>query len=177
MNDNTGSAGRLPEDNPDRVLTVASADAPGIKYLSLAGDTYAMLITGDQTAGRYCLIDMYVPPGGGPPPHRHNFEEMFTILEGEVDFTFRGKTLAVSAGSTVNIPANAPHFFRNNSGQPIRMLCMCSPAGQDEYFMRVGDLVDTRTALPPQLTDEEIVERREQAIRLAPEYQTEMMVN
>jgi quercetin dioxygenase-like cupin family protein len=27
------------------------------------------------------VIDMHVPPGGGPPPHRHDFEEMFTVLE------------------------------------------------------------------------------------------------
>ena len=41
-----------------------------------------------ETAGRYCLIDMLVPDGGGPPPHRHDFEEMFTLLQGELAFTF-----------------------------------------------------------------------------------------
>jgi len=34
-------------------------------------------VTGKDTAGRYSLIDMYVPPAGGPPPHRHAFEESF----------------------------------------------------------------------------------------------------
>jgi hypothetical protein len=34
---------------------------------------------------------MLVPPGGGPPPHRHDFEEMFTILDGEIELTFRGE--------------------------------------------------------------------------------------
>jgi hypothetical protein len=33
--------------------------------------------------GFYCLIDMIVPDGSGPPPHRHDFEEMFTLLEGD----------------------------------------------------------------------------------------------
>ena len=46
-----------------------------------------------DTAGRYTLIDMHVPPGGGPPPHRHDFEEMFTVLEGEVELTFRGERM------------------------------------------------------------------------------------
>jgi len=32
---------------------------------------------------------MHVPPGGGPPPHRHDFEEMFTVLDGEVQMTTR----------------------------------------------------------------------------------------
>jgi mannose-6-phosphate isomerase-like protein (cupin superfamily) len=40
-------------------------------------------VSGAQTAGRYCLIDMIVPDGSGPPLHRHDFEEMFTLLEGD----------------------------------------------------------------------------------------------
>jgi mannose-6-phosphate isomerase-like protein (cupin superfamily) len=45
-------------------------------------------------------------------PYRHDFEEMFTILDGQIQFTFRGEDVTVSAGETVNIPANAPHFWR-----------------------------------------------------------------
>jgi quercetin dioxygenase-like cupin family protein len=166
----------IPDDDPDRQLVVVDPSSPGVRFVSLAGDTYTMLIGGEQTAGRYCLIDMHVPDGGGPPPHRHNFEEMFTILEGSIDFTFRGKTTTVDAGSTVNIPANAPHFFRNVSGGPARMLCMCTPAGQEEFFLRVGDLVDHADSPPPSLTDEEIAERRQLAGQLAGQFQTEMLV-
>ncbi|MEV4800293.1 hypothetical protein AB0K18_09765 [Nonomuraea sp. NPDC049421] len=39
-----------------------------------------------------------------------------------------------------------PHHFRNVSGAPARMLCMCTPAGQDEYFMRIGDVVAGKDA-------------------------------
>jgi hypothetical protein len=28
---------------------------------------------------------MYIPPDGGPPRHRHDFEETFTVLGGELD--------------------------------------------------------------------------------------------
>ncbi|NJC10474.1 quercetin dioxygenase-like cupin family protein [Micromonospora profundi] len=169
------AAPAIPDDDPTRTLTVANPDDPATTCISLAGGNYAMLITGKQTNGRYCLIDMRVPDGGGPPPHRHDFEEMFTILEGEIEFTFRGEEHTVPAGSTVNIPANAPHNFRNASGAPARMLCMCTPAGQDEYFLRVGDEVADRDAPPPQLTDEDIAERRRRAVELAPEYRTEML--
>lgn len=165
----------IPDDDPSRTLTVADPGASGTTFIALAGDTYAMLITGRQTDGRYCLIDMRVPDGGGPPPHRHDFEEMFTILEGEIEFTFRGEKHTVAAGSTVNIPANAPHHFRNVSGAPARMLCMCTPAGQDEYFLRVGDEVAGNDAPPPRLTDEEQAERRRRAVELAPAYRTEML--
>ena len=68
-----------------------------------------------------------MPDGGGPPPHRHDFEEMFTLLEGELDYTVRGQTQTVRAGSTVSVPANAPHVFKNMSGKMARVLCLCAP--------------------------------------------------
>src|SRR5271157_3483827 len=120
----TGSSSALPADDPARKLTVADPHSPSVPHVALVGDTYSILVSGAQTGGRYCLIDMIVPDGGGPPPHRHDFEEMFTMLEGELEFTFRGETMIVSAGSTVNIPANAPHSFRNASGAPAHLLCM-----------------------------------------------------
>lgn len=174
MPDNTFAP--IPDDDPSRSLLVVNPDHEDTTFISLAGDTYAMLISGEQTEGRYCLIDMHVPDGGGPPPHRHNFEEMFTILEGQITFTFRGEQQTVTAGSTVNIPANAPHFFHNSSGVPARMLCMCIPAGQEEYFIRVGDVVDGPDAPPPDLTAAEQDKRRELAMTLASEYQTEMLL-
>jgi quercetin dioxygenase-like cupin family protein len=167
--------GPIPPDDPNRRLAVARADAAEARHISIAGNTYTILLSGADTGGRYCLIDMNVPPGGGPPPHRHDFEEMFTLLEGELEFTFRGETSTVRAGSTLNIPANAAHSFANRSGETARMLCMCTPAGQDEFFVLVGDPVDSRTAPPPQLTEEQQEEHRRRAHELAPRFRTELL--
>src|ERR1700686_5849141 len=123
----------IPADDPNRKLTVADPDSSKVRHVAGVGGPYSILVSGAQTAGRYCLIDMLVPDGSGPPPHRHDFEEMFTLLEGELEFTFRGNKTVVRAGKTVNIPANAPHAFKNKSGKTVRMLCMCSPAGQEEF--------------------------------------------
>jgi quercetin dioxygenase-like cupin family protein len=143
--------------------------------VAVAGGTYTILVGGAETGGRYTLIDMLVPPGGGPPPHRHDFEELFTLLEGEVEFTFRGQKLTAGAGTTVNIPANAPHAFANRSGKVARLLCLCAPAGQEELFLAVGDRVDSRTAAPPQLDDAERAARRAKAEALAAQYRTELL--
>src|SRR5580698_1283806 len=97
----------IPPDDLQRSLALARPNEDQkLPHIGLAGDTYTILLTGKDTAGRYCLIDMLVPPGGGPPPHRHDFEEMFTILDGEIEFNFRGETKSASSGWTVNIPAN-----------------------------------------------------------------------
>ena len=165
----------IPPDDLDRSLTVAHPDAAGIPHVSVVGGTYSILVSGAQTAGRYCLVDMLVPDGGGPPPHRHDFEEMFTLLDGELQFTFRGETQLVCAGSTVNIPANAPHAFKNMSGRTAHMLCMCTPAGQDAFFMAVGIAVDSRSAAPPKPTPEQQAELGRKVEALLPQYRTEMV--
>lgn len=166
----------IPPDDVNNKLTLANPDDPTMRHVSVAGGTYTILVSGADTGGRYCLVDMLVPPGGGPPPHRHDFEEMFTILEGEIELTFRGKAHKASVGSTVNIPANAPHAFKNNSDRPARLLCMCTPAGQDEFFMEVGDVVDSRTAPPPNLSKAEQAERIQRAKALSAKYRTELLV-
>jgi uncharacterized cupin superfamily protein len=118
---------------------------------------------------------MHIPPRGGPGPHRHDFEEMFTILEGEIEFTFRGEKQIVRAGATVNIPANAPHFFTNASEQAVRLLCLCTPAGQEEFFMEVGVPLATRTIQPPKLDEAGQAAFKAKAEALAPKYKTELL--
>jgi quercetin dioxygenase-like cupin family protein len=170
-----GPGAAIPPDDPTCKLTLANPDDPNLRHVSVAGGAYTILVSGEETGGRYCLIDMLVPPGGGPPPHRHDFEEMFTILSGEIELTFRNEAHRASAGSTVNIPANAPHGFKNKSDRPARLLCMCAPAGQEEFFLAIGDVVDSRTAPPPKLSEVERAERLQRAKALSAKYRTELL--
>lgn len=165
----------IPQDDPSRMLTVVNADDAGLPHIGVVGDTYTILVSGAQTAGRYCLIDMLVPDGGGPPPHRHDFEEMFTVLEGELEFTFRGEAQIMHAGTTISVPANAPHAFKNVSGRPARTLCMCTPAGQEQFFLRVGVPVSGRTTPAPKLSEEELAEKSKLMEELLLQYRTEIL--
>ena len=169
------SSSPIPADDPSRKLTVADPDGVGVRHVSVVGGTYTILVSGADTAGRYCLIDMLVPDGAGPPAHRHDFEEMFTVLEGELEFFFRGQAQTVRAGSTVNIPANAPHQFKNMSGKTVHMLCVCTPAGQEELFIAIGIPVDSRTSSPPNPSPEEQANKRRLLETLLPKYRTEMV--
>jgi quercetin dioxygenase-like cupin family protein len=174
MSDLDGAA--LPPDDPKRTLTLARPNEDqSLLHIGLVGDTYTILVTGEQTGGRYCLIDMHVPPGGGPPLHRHDFEENFTVLEGEIVATFRGEKTTVHTGQTINIPANAPHQFQNESAQAARVLCFCSPAGTEEFFMATGVPVATRTTPPPKLDDAAEAAFITKAKALAPKYRTELL--
>ncbi len=176
MTDTPSAAPALPPDDPRRHLAVARPDTDdGLPHIGMVGDTYTILLGGEDTAGCYCLIDMHVPPGGGPAPHRHDFEEMFTVLDGEIEVTFRGQKSVARAGETVNIPANAPHSFTNRSGRPARLLCMCAPAGQEEFFRAVGVPVAARTTPPPRPSPAELAAFMAKAEALAPQYRTELL--
>jgi quercetin dioxygenase-like cupin family protein len=166
----------VPPDDATRTLTLARPDVDqSLPHIGLVGDTYTITLSGEQTNGRLCVIDMHIPPGGGPPPHRHDFEETFIVLEGEIEAVFRGNKSTIHAGETVHIPANAPHQFHNASTAAVRLLCIGSPAGLERFFQEIGVSVPTRTTAPPKLDEKEQAEFRQKAERLAPVYRTELL--
>ncbi len=175
--DSSPSTTPIPADDPRRNLVVARPDTDeSLPHVGVVGDTYTILLSGDDTAGRYCLIDMHVPPEGGPPPHRHDFEETFTVLQGEIELTFRGGKVVARTGETVNIPANAPHQFKNVSAGPARLLCICSPAGQEDFFLALGQRVETRTTPPPPLDEAARAALIARTLELAPRYRSELLL-
>ena len=166
----------LPDDDGTRGLAVARPDDPALTHLAVVGDTYTVLLSGEQTAGRFTMIDMLIPPGGGPPRHRHAFEECFRVLEGAVEVSLRDDPpVRLQAGETVNIPANAPHAFRNASDAPARLLCTAAPAGLEAFFAEFGDPVASRTSPPPALTDEERQDRMRRGAARAADYGMEIL--
>jgi hypothetical protein len=72
--------------------------------------------------------------------------------------------------AALNVPANAPHVFRTASDRPARLLCLCSPAGQEGFFKEVGVPVAHRTESPPALDDAATGAFIAKAIALAPKY-------
>ena len=166
----------LPADDLSRSLTLSRlVEDQTLPHIGVVGDTYTITVPGTATANRFCVIDMHIPPGGGPPPHRHDFEESFILLEGEMEATFRGKKMTVKAGETLHIPANAPHQFKNTSAQPVRLLCICSPAGQERFFAEIGVPVPTRTTPPPPEDEAQREAFMKKAKQLAPKYATELL--
>jgi mannose-6-phosphate isomerase-like protein (cupin superfamily) len=131
---NTQDTLSIPPDDLTRSLILASADDQNRPHMGLVGDTYTILLSGKDTAGRFCLIDMHIPPGGGPPPHRHDFEESFILLDGEMEATFRGVESTVKAGNHPHPRQRAPpvsqrkrsarapplHLFSRWSGELLR---------------------------------------------------------
>jgi len=109
------------------------------RTIALVGDVYRFLATGEDTNGKYALIQALVSPGGGPPPHVHSREdEGFYVLEGEITFTIDGERVVATAGMFANMPVGTPHSFKNESNKPATMLVSVAPAGLEKMFMEIG---------------------------------------
>ena len=165
----------LPADDLSRGATLVDPDGPGLTHLAIGPGTYTILFSGSQTGGTYALIDMLVPPNGGPPPHRHDFEEMFHVLEGELEVTFRGETMRLKAGQSLNIPANAPHGFRVASATAARFLCLCVGPGEEEFSEPVAAPLPSRASPAPALSPEDIAAKRALALSLAARFRSEFL--
>src|SRR4026207_2430398 len=113
--------------------------APHGPTIAVAWYVSRLLATGEQTNGKYALLEAIVPPGGGPPPHVHSREEEgFYVLEGEITFTVNGERVVARAGTFANMPVGTPHSFKNESGQAAKMLISIAPAGLQKMFFELG---------------------------------------
>ncbi|MDQ3984028.1 MAG: cupin domain-containing protein [Thermoproteota archaeon] len=143
------------ENTNNFIAAVAAQEGPSI---SVVGDTYRIVIGSEQTNGAYALIDMLIPPEGGPPPHSHaTYQEAFYIIDGEIEVITKEKKYSATKGSYVNIPFNGPvHKFTNRTDKTAHILCLTTPAGMEKMFEEIGKPVTAGTFLPlPQMTPEE----------------------
>lgn len=136
------------------------------RTISVVGDVYRFLATGDDTDGKYALWEAIVPPGGGPPPHIHSREEeCFYILEGEISFQIGEDRIVATTGMFANIPVGTLHSFKNESDRPAKMLISVAPAGLEQMFFEVGQPVVSGAATPVPTNDDV-----EKMLAIAPRY-------
>jgi quercetin dioxygenase-like cupin family protein len=94
---------------------------------------------GEDSGGRLSAVEYVAGPHfGGPPLHRHAFDEAWYVLEGELTFRIGDELRTAGAGSFVYAPGGTPHTLANRSGRQARVLLLCLPAGLERYFERLG---------------------------------------
>lgn len=68
------------------------------------------------------MIFVDAAPGSGPSLHRHDYDEVFVVQEGQATMTAGDRELVVSAGDIVVVPAGQPHAFVNSGEGPLRQI-------------------------------------------------------
>lgn len=114
----------------------------------VATDVTTIKASGRDTSGKLLVLEVNVPPGGGPPVlHRHEYTEVFLFQEGEfevstVDEDYVTSTFRVSAGDTVSIPSMVWHNFKNFGETPGSFIAVHSPAVMEDFMREIGRQID-----------------------------------
>lgn len=114
----------------------------------MAGDTYTVKLDAASTGGTLGLVEASIPPGSGPPPHRHAHEdETFYLLAGSLEVQANDDVVTATAGDVVFLPRGALHTFRNPGVDAARALIIITPAGFEGLFSQGGE--PARPGEPP----------------------------
>ena len=115
-------------------MPVTTLKAGQRRPLTVLGMPLTMLCEAGETGGSWSLFEEEVPLGLGPPPHRHDWDEAYYILDGEVDFHIDGESVKSARGDFNYLPRGTVHGFKGASQVPARVLIFAAPAHGSEFF-------------------------------------------
>ena len=137
--------GAEPEDAASRAFAHDPGEGEALWWF---GQLATIKATSEQTGGRYTLVEILAPEGGGVL-HVHHFEdEGFYILEGELTFYVGDQTIKAQPGSFLFGPKDVPHAFTVDSG-PAKLLFLLSPSGMEGAIREMGEPARS-LSIPPQ---------------------------
>jgi quercetin dioxygenase-like cupin family protein len=103
---------------------------PGLGRELHGGPTRPVVKVGPHNGGRLIgILESELPPGVVFPPHLHDeYEEVFYVLAGEIEYLIEDNWESAPAGTTVFVPPGCVHAWRNTTQEPARQLAITSPA-------------------------------------------------
>ncbi|WP_325060458.1 cupin domain-containing protein [Vitreimonas sp.] len=84
------------------------------------------------------IFDTRGVAGGGPPPHKHKWEEIYVVLSGEMDVFVDGKTTRLKAGDYAHVPADTPHGYTTLTD--THFLTIVSKGNAAKFFKEVAQV-------------------------------------
>ena len=107
--------------------------------------------TSEQTHNAFALQEQVVAPGLEPPPHSHQQDEAFYVLEGAMTVRCGDQLWYAAAGSFAFLPQGIVHAFKVEGTTPVRVLVITSPGGPlgfEHFVEEMGEPAKALT-LPP----------------------------
>jgi mannose-6-phosphate isomerase-like protein (cupin superfamily) len=115
--------------------------APSIKYQPKSKRYYfdvgigSVCLSGVDTGGKYCLLEVGLAPGMSVPRHTHTREdEAWHVLSGELEVVVGDQVFVLGVGDTLIGPRDIPHQLRNSGKVENHYLIEFSPPGFEEFL-------------------------------------------
>ena len=107
-------------------------------------------ISSEDSGGRYTMIEDNLTTEFHLPRHLHKTHaETFYVVSGVVEFQVQDRTILLSGGDTLHIPANEPHEV--HCREAARMLTLYQPGGLEKLFDAYAAMSDAEMADPEKL--------------------------
>lgn len=98
-----------------------------------------VLMTGEETGGRFALVQMIVRREHEPPSHLHAREdEVLYVVEGSIVVSVDGERTAHTAGEAVFLPRGQEHGYLLRTDE-ARLLVLAVPAGIEGFYAELED--------------------------------------
>jgi quercetin dioxygenase-like cupin family protein len=98
-----------------------------------------VLLRSEESGGEVGVVENRVPPRWqGPPLHRHDFDEAFYVLAGELTFQLGDELWTATPGQFAFARGGVDHTLANRSDRPGRYVLVITPGGFERYFDRVA---------------------------------------
>lgn len=111
------------------------------KKLNVLGDKMTVKLTGDDTAGQYALIEENNEPGVGIPLHVHeNEDEIFRVIEGQLEIEVGDRKFVLGPGDTAFCPRGIPHTWKVVGEHKAKVDLSFFPAGLEKLFEELAKL-------------------------------------
>lgn len=109
--------------------------------LNVLGDNQNIKLTGKDTNGQFTLIEQMNEPGVGIPPHVHeNEDEVFQVIEGQVEMRIGEQTTILNSGDLIFCPKGVPHSWKVVGERNARAMLSIFPAGLEKMFEELSQL-------------------------------------
>ena len=109
----------------------------------------SICLTGTDTGGAFCLLEVSLAPGISVPRHTHTREdETYYVTSGELEVIVGNDVFVLKAGDTLMAPRDIPHQLRNSGSTANHYLLVFSPSGFEEFVMATA-LPAPDNAVPP----------------------------
>ena len=112
-------------------------DEPGLRERLSCADqrpNSAVLVWGEETAGRCGLVETVQRRGARPPRHLHAAEdETLYVIEGFLSVWVAGEWVEAPAGTALFVPRGVEHAFLAETAK-ARVLSFFAPAGFERFY-------------------------------------------
>ena len=116
-------------------LSIKHKPRPKRSYFDVGIGIGSVCLSGEDTGGAYCLLEVGLAPRIGVLRHTHTREdESYFVLAGELEIIVGGESFVLKPGGSLVAPRDVPRQLRNSGDVENHYLLIFWPSGFEGFL-------------------------------------------